>query len=442
MAPEQWNNGAIDARTDQWAFCATLYEVIAGVRPFSVENPALRTAEIETGRIAAPAQGRTVPVWLRKIIERGLRANPKDRWSSMEVVVDALVRGRQRKSRIIRASALSAGFAIVVASIGIVVAKRDSKPTLTEAERRAQAYTRMAFDDMRPGCSCPFSACEAGKCLSVCNAADFDYGKRVFVPGVNVEGVQEALVGVSLDEQTLLYLSGKMCDLDRLMVAHRVGPTFVPVDVTDRLDRTLVSVYEGCCTLAADGASALIVSPDHHRLVRVHLESMKHDVIELAAVLPSNDENVTLGFPVLSSDQLAVYFSVYDRTLGPNEKGPLDGIFASTRASTSQPFPPAKRMRAASDYSYVTGESSDHLTLFLAHEFMTRVLTRASRDAEYGAPYVGSMPARVAGWRAIPSADCSRLYTTSTPGGCRQEGIVTIPAVHTPPVVPYDPNAK
>jgi hypothetical protein len=442
MAPEQWNNGTIDARTDQWAFCATLYEVIAGVRPFSVDNPALRTAEIETGRIAAPAQGRSVPAWLRKIVERGLRANPKDRWSSMEVVVEALVRGRQRRSRFVRAGVLMGGFAIAVASLGIVVAKRDAKPKLTDQERRAQAFTRIAWDDMRPGCSCPFSRCEAGKCLSVCNAADYDYGQRVLVPGVNVEGVQEALVGVSLDEQTLLYLSGKTCELDRLMVAHRVGPTFVPVDITDRLDRTLVSNYEGCCTLASDGASVLVVAPDHRRLVRVYLDTMKHDVVELANVIPSNEQKVTLGFPVLSSDQLTVYFSVYDR-IASNDHGPLDGNYVSRRASIAEPFPPGTRMPgAARDFAYVTGESADQLTLFFAHEFMTRVLTRSSRDEVYGDPYPGALPARVAGWRAIPSADCSRLYTTSTPGGCRQESIVTIPAIHTAPVIPYDPNAK
>ncbi|HUS28149.1 MAG TPA: protein kinase [Kofleriaceae bacterium] len=445
MAPEQWRKGAVDPRTDQWSFCATLYELVAGVRPFTVDDPDKRAAEIEEGRIAAPADGRTVPSWLRKIVERGLRANPKDRWPSMEVVVAALVRGRGRKSRIVRAVVIAGVLAAAVASVGIVVAKRSSHPaTLTDKQRREASYTLMAWEDLRPGCSCPFSVCEKGACLSSCNATDFDYGQRAAIPGVTVDGNQEALAGVSGDEQTLLYLSGRRCALDRVMVARRGGAAYVSTDITDRLDPKRVKVYEGCCTLASDGRSMLISTPDRRGLVRVPLDAMaKLDGSEFADLLPDKAEGMTLGFPVLSHDELTIYFTVYDRVASPTEEGPLDGVYSSTRASTSAPFPPGTRMPGvARQYAYVTGESADGLTLFMASEFMTRVLTRRTRDGKYGAPFEATIPARVAGWRAVPSRDCSRLYTTETPGGCAAENIVVIPAIHKPPVVPYDPNAK
>jgi predicted Ser/Thr protein kinase len=443
MAPEQWNKGVVDPRTDQWAFCATLYEVVAGVRPFTVDNPAVRTAEIETGRIAQPAEGRSIPGWLRKIVERGLRPNPKDRWPSMEVVVDALVRGRRRKSRIVRALVLTAAFA-AVASIGIVIAKRNANPPpLTEQQRIDEWYSNIAWDDMRPGCSCPFSKCEDAKCLSVCDGSDYDYAHRVPVPGVNVDGVQEALAGVSADEQTLLYLSGKICDLDRLMLARRVGPTFIPIDITDRLDRSRVKVYEGCCTLTADGRSVIISRPDQRGFVRVDVETGKAaDGDELADLLPSKEPGMTMGFPVLSNDQLTIYFTVWDRVSNP-EEGPLDGIYSSSRETTSKPFPPGVRLPGvARTFGYVTGESSDHLTLFLAGDFMTFALTRANRGDRFEGAYPGTTAARIAGWRGVPSPDCSRIYTTDTPGGCRGENIVILRALHAPPLIPYDPNAK
>ena len=443
MAPEQWTKGAVDPRTDQWAFCATLYELVAGVRPFSVDDSALRTAEIETGRLAEPAEGRTVPTWLRKIVERGLRAAPKDRWPSMQIVVDALVRGRQRKTRLARAFVLAGAVAIVAVSVGFVVEKRHP-PQVTAKERRDTAISEITWGDGRPGCNCPFSKCEQGKCLSVCDASGFDYIRRTPVPGVNVDGNQEALAGVSADEQTLLYLTGKGCSLDRLMVARRAGPTFVPTDVTDRLDHTRLRLFEGCCTLAADGASMLIETLDQRQFVRVDVAtSIADDGHEFADLLPDKAQGMQLGFPVLSSDQLTIYFRLYDRVAGPTEAGPQDGIYVSTRTSTAAAFPPGHRLAGpAHYYEYVTGESSDQRTLFMAGEFKTHVVTRSTRDEMYTMAISGTATALVAGWRAIPSSDCSRIYTTDTPGGCAQEDIVIYPAMHKPPTVPYDPNAK
>jgi len=96
MAPEQWRRGQTDARSDQWSFCATLYEALAGVRPFVMEGTAARSSAIAEGRLAAPAPGRHVPGWVRQIVMRGLRADPSARWPSMDAVVHALALGRRR----------------------------------------------------------------------------------------------------------------------------------------------------------------------------------------------------------------------------------------------------------------------------------------------------------------------------------------------------------
>jgi serine/threonine protein kinase len=51
MAPEQLARGETDPRTDQWSFCATLYEALAGVQPF-VDELAARSAAAIEGRLA------------------------------------------------------------------------------------------------------------------------------------------------------------------------------------------------------------------------------------------------------------------------------------------------------------------------------------------------------------------------------------------------------
>ena len=90
MAPEQLR-GEPTAHSDQWSFCATLYEALAGVHPFA-GDAATRTAAIAAGRLGHPAAGHRVPRWVRPIIARGLRAAPSARWPSMAAVVRALER--------------------------------------------------------------------------------------------------------------------------------------------------------------------------------------------------------------------------------------------------------------------------------------------------------------------------------------------------------------
>jgi len=96
MAPEQLAGGDADARTDQWSFCMTLYEALAGVRPFAGADLAALVSATREGRLAPPVAGRRVPGWIRRIVMRGLRADPGERWPSIDAMVEALARGRNR----------------------------------------------------------------------------------------------------------------------------------------------------------------------------------------------------------------------------------------------------------------------------------------------------------------------------------------------------------
>jgi tetratricopeptide (TPR) repeat protein len=99
MAPEQFRGERADARSDQFSFCVTAYEALYGERPFPSESfPALMEAVI-AGRVREPAQKSGVPAWLRKVVLRGLRPDPKERWPSMTDLLAALGRDPQRRRR-------------------------------------------------------------------------------------------------------------------------------------------------------------------------------------------------------------------------------------------------------------------------------------------------------------------------------------------------------
>src|SRR5205085_371759 len=73
MAPEQARGHEVDGRSDVWALCVSLYEVLAGVRPFvgqTAEELLISVIQQEPDPLDSIAE---VPGALCEIIERGLR---------------------------------------------------------------------------------------------------------------------------------------------------------------------------------------------------------------------------------------------------------------------------------------------------------------------------------------------------------------------------------
>jgi tetratricopeptide (TPR) repeat protein len=151
MAPEQLARGPADARTDQFSFCVALYEALCGTRPFvAADTGELRGAIVE-GRLQPPR--RKVPRWLYDVVARGLRANPEQRWPSMDALIQALTRDRAR--RLWRtAGALTLLWALVMVGFAYRHAARESRLLCAGSERKLagvwddarRAELRRAFD--------------------------------------------------------------------------------------------------------------------------------------------------------------------------------------------------------------------------------------------------------------------------------------------------------
>lgn len=90
MAPEQHAGAPIDARADQYSFCVTLFEALYGVRPFAGATVEALALAKRTGKPNEVADERGVPARLSRIVLRGLRPDPRSRWSSMAALLDAL----------------------------------------------------------------------------------------------------------------------------------------------------------------------------------------------------------------------------------------------------------------------------------------------------------------------------------------------------------------
>ncbi|MEZ4384259.1 MAG: serine/threonine-protein kinase [Nannocystaceae bacterium] len=87
MSPEQHIGRPADSRSDQFAFCVTLYQALYGERPFAGENLSVLAANVIQGRIRPAPAGVKVPNWLRKVVLRGLLIDPDERFPTMEALL-------------------------------------------------------------------------------------------------------------------------------------------------------------------------------------------------------------------------------------------------------------------------------------------------------------------------------------------------------------------
>ena len=77
MPPEQHLGLPLDARSDQFALCVSLWELLYGERPFAGTNLAALAYNVTRGnRRPAPADV-GVPAWIRRAIERGSPSSPR-----------------------------------------------------------------------------------------------------------------------------------------------------------------------------------------------------------------------------------------------------------------------------------------------------------------------------------------------------------------------------
>ncbi|MBI5548909.1 MAG: serine/threonine protein kinase [Deltaproteobacteria bacterium] len=96
MSPEQLEGKATDARADQFGFCVSLWEALEGRRPFVGST----LAELRDSRERALSALRSMPAWIRRVLEKGLSRAPDERYESMDALLDVLARdpavGRRR----------------------------------------------------------------------------------------------------------------------------------------------------------------------------------------------------------------------------------------------------------------------------------------------------------------------------------------------------------
>lgn len=145
MSPEQIEGGAVDHRTDQFAFCVALYDALLGVLPFVSGDLDSRLAEIRTAKLQSAPSRSAVPRWLREAVSRGLSADPADRFVDLAALL-AVFERRQRSRRVGALGAL--GLVAAGAVAGLAAGSHDEgagpDPCARITETLDEAWTEAA----------------------------------------------------------------------------------------------------------------------------------------------------------------------------------------------------------------------------------------------------------------------------------------------------------
>jgi tetratricopeptide (TPR) repeat protein/predicted Ser/Thr protein kinase len=155
MAPEQFGGLAVDGRTDQFSFCVALHEVLYGERPFEGQTAKELAQNVRLGRLRPEPSGRDVPAWIRRVILRGLRVAPGERWPSMEALLAEL--GRDPAARRRRALLAVAGVGLLAGATSLARFSTE-RPCLDGDTRVERAWNEAratelagAFEGAAPG---------------------------------------------------------------------------------------------------------------------------------------------------------------------------------------------------------------------------------------------------------------------------------------------------
>ncbi|HTR49659.1 MAG TPA: hypothetical protein VMJ10_03065, partial [Kofleriaceae bacterium] len=117
MAPEQYAGASPDPRTDQFAYCVTAWQALAGERPFRGATLDELKRSVESGIERVTAK---LPHQVRAVLARGLARDPAKRWPDLAALLAALERATRTRVRWPYAAAVLA----VAAAAAIVFVTR------------------------------------------------------------------------------------------------------------------------------------------------------------------------------------------------------------------------------------------------------------------------------------------------------------------------------
>jgi tetratricopeptide (TPR) repeat protein/tRNA A-37 threonylcarbamoyl transferase component Bud32 len=251
MSPEQHDNRGIEARSDQFAFCVTLYQALYGRKPFAGKTTEEIKENVLAGRVVAPPRNAQVPRWLHRIVMRGLEVDPERRYPSMSALLADLHRDVSRRRRRIALAVLAVVLAGAAALVPIYLGRARSQLCQGGEEQVAAVWNDAIGRTMKVGFLSTTRAHAAETHARVSNLLD-DYG-RSWVDA-HTQACEATHRRGEQSEQMLdlrmACLAGKLRRMELLVQALAAEPDAATVDDAIRAALSLPGL-ESCADVAA-----------------------------------------------------------------------------------------------------------------------------------------------------------------------------------------------
>lgn len=180
MAPEQLTGGNVDPRSDQWAFCVSLFEALHGRRPFFGATWDELVEVVCAGRIASTSA--RPPPALERIVRRGLSVRPGDRHATMDELLAELGRDRGRPWRraALTCGAVAAAFTIGVATDSLLRQRAEEATTQSfrAAGRQLLRSVDLRYESFVALADASYSVPAMHKVLGHKDQSDFGLGEE------------------------------------------------------------------------------------------------------------------------------------------------------------------------------------------------------------------------------------------------------------------------
>lgn len=277
MAPEQYR-GHADARTDQFAFCVTLFEALYGQRPFSGKDERTRLAAIARG--PTWDDGRRIPARVRRVLAKGLHADASSRYGSLDELLDELARDPWQRHRRVAAVAAS----VAVAGGGVLGYRHLAAEPLRQCQAGAAAIHDAWSTDRREAIATRFAA------LSDRNAPRA-FAKSADVIDTYVDAFASSYADACTATHESASQSAKLLDLRMSCLTQRRDSLDSLLTVLDQPDeltakRVIDAVYQLPSVDHCNDSEALLadVPPPEDPAVRAQVDELRRELKEIEAL--------------------------------------------------------------------------------------------------------------------------------------------------------------
>ncbi|MGB1275283.1 MAG: protein kinase domain-containing protein, partial [Nannocystaceae bacterium] len=119
MAPERFVEPGGDVRSDIFSFAVTVWEALAGCRPFAGRTIYVLRRRMLKGEFAQVAPKRKLPGRIERVLRQALAVDPQARFDSLDVLLGELERDPWLRFR--RVAQVLGAFLVVAASVVLIV---------------------------------------------------------------------------------------------------------------------------------------------------------------------------------------------------------------------------------------------------------------------------------------------------------------------------------